>query len=133
MDFLDSLNYENTIEHVPVRARKIHESVLYQAFFFLFFKLAKNEDGPEFSFLDSLNLYKKEEKGSSFTCILHHGSKSCFLEQSTSFDSINSWVLVFLPYPNSEFLTPPVGLFSNYMGNLSLQICFVGHFVSKST
>ena len=43
--------------------------------------------------------------GSSFTCILHHGSKSCFLEQSTSFESINSWVLVFfLSYPDSEFL-----------------------------
>ena len=59
----DSLNYENTIEHVLVWAHKIHESVLYQAFFFLFFNLAKNEDGPKFDFLDSLNLYKKEGKG----------------------------------------------------------------------
>ena len=95
LEFSDSLNYENTIEHVLVQARKIHESVLYQAFFFLFFELAKNEDGPEFAFLDSLNLYKKEGKGSSFTCFLHHGSKSCFLEQSTSFESIDSWVLIF--------------------------------------
>ena len=87
--------YENTNKHVLFRARKIHESVLYQAFFFLFFELAKNVDGPEFSFLDSLNLYKKEGKGSSFTCILHHGSKYYFLEKSTSFESINSWVLVF--------------------------------------
>ena len=95
LDFLDSLNYEKTIEHVLVRAHKIHESVLYQAFFCLFFELAKNEDGPEFSFLDSLNLYKKEGKGSSFTCFLYHGSRSCFLEQTTSFESINNWVLVF--------------------------------------
>ena len=95
MEFLDSLNYENTVEHVLVWARKIHESILYQAFFCLFFELSKNEDGPEFDFLESLNLYKKEGKGSSFTCILHHGNKSCFLEQSTSFESINSWVLVF--------------------------------------
>ena len=63
MEFSDSLNYENTVEHVLVRARKIHELVPYQAFFFLFFELAKNEDGPEFAFLDSLNLYKKEGKG----------------------------------------------------------------------
>ena len=88
MEFSNSLNYENTIKHVLVRAHKIHELLLSQAFFFLFFELAKNEDGPEFSFLDSLNLYKKEGKGSSFTCFLHHGSKSCFLEQSTSFESI---------------------------------------------
>ena len=71
-------------------AHKIHESVLYQAFFCLFFEVPKNEEGPEFDFLDSLNLYKKEGKGSSFTCILHHGSKSCLLEQRTSFESINS-------------------------------------------
>ena len=95
MEFLDSENYENTIKHPLVWARKIHESLLYQAFFYFFFKLVKNEEGPEFSFLDSLNLYKKEGKGSSFTCILHHGIKSCFLEQSTSFESINSWVSVF--------------------------------------
>ena len=41
LEFSDSLNYENTIEHVLVRARKIHESVPYQAFFFLFFELVK--------------------------------------------------------------------------------------------
>ena len=68
LEFSYSLNYENTIKHVLVRARKIHESLPYQAFFFLFFELAKNEDGPDFAFLDSLNLYKKEGKGSSFTC-----------------------------------------------------------------
>ena len=77
--------HENNNEHVLVRARKIHKSMLYQAFFFLFFELGKNEDGPEFAFLDSLNLYKKEGKGISFTCILYHRSKSCFLEQSTNF------------------------------------------------
>ena len=82
LEFSDSLNYENTFEHVIVWARKIHKSVLYKAFFFLFFKLAKNENGPEFAFLDSLNLYKKEGKGSSFTCFLHHGSKSCFLNKA---------------------------------------------------
>ena len=69
--------------------------MLYQAFFYLFFKLAKNEDCLEFDFLDSLNLYKKEGKGSPFTFFLHRGSKSYFLEQRTGFESINSWVLVF--------------------------------------
>ena len=59
LEFSYSLNYENTNEYVLVRAQKIHESVLYQTFLFLFFELAKNEDGPEFAFLDSLNLYKK--------------------------------------------------------------------------
>ena len=68
MEFSDSQNYENTVEHVLVRARKIHESMLYKSFFYLFFELAKNEDGLEFAFLESLNLYKKEGKGSSFTC-----------------------------------------------------------------
>ena len=66
MEFSDSLNYENTIEHVLVRALKIHELVLYQAFFFLFFELAKNEDGPKFAFLDSLNFYKKEREGEGY-------------------------------------------------------------------
>ena len=60
LEFSNSLNYENTIEHVLVQARKIHESVIYQAFFYLFFELAKNEEGPNLDFLDSLNLYKKE-------------------------------------------------------------------------
>ena len=60
LEFLDSLNYENTIEHSLIRDRKIHESVLYQALFCLFFELAKNEEGPDLDFLDSLNLYKKE-------------------------------------------------------------------------
>ena len=60
MEFLDSQNYENTVEHSLIRARKIHESVLYQAFFCFFFELVKNEEGPKFSFLDSLKLYKKE-------------------------------------------------------------------------
>ena len=95
LDFSHCLKYENIDEHVLVQDRKIHKSVLYQAFFCLFFELAKNEEGPEFALLDLLNLYKKEGKGSSFTCFLHHGSKSFFLEQSTGFESINSWVLVF--------------------------------------
>ena len=95
MEFSGSLNYENTIEHVLVQDHKIHESVLYQELFCLFFELSKNEEGPEFAFLDLLNLYKKEGKGISFTCILHHGSKSCFFEQRTIFESINTWVLVF--------------------------------------
>ena len=95
MEFSDSLNYENTVKHVLVRARKIHELVLYQAIFCLFFELAKNEDGPEFAFLDSLNLYNKEGKGISFKCLIYYRNKSCLLEQNTSFESINSWVLVF--------------------------------------
>ena len=46
--------YENTNEHVLVRARKIHESVLCQAFFCLFFEISKTEEGLEFAFLDSI-------------------------------------------------------------------------------
>ena len=60
MEFSDSLNYKNTIEHSLIWAHKIHESMLYQAFLCLFFELAKNEEGTEFSLLESLNLYKKE-------------------------------------------------------------------------
>ena len=60
LEFSDSLNYENTVKHVLVRACKIHESMLYRAFFCLFFELSKNEEGTEFAFLDSLKLYKKE-------------------------------------------------------------------------
>ena len=71
--------------------------MLYQVVFYIFFELANNEEGTEFAFLESLNLYKKEGKGSSFKCLLHHGSKYCILEQSTSFESINNWVLVFCP------------------------------------
>ena len=78
--------------------------MFYQASFYLFFELANNEEGPEFAFLDSLKLYNKEGKEISFTCISHHGSKSCFLEQSTIFEFINSWVLVFLSYPDLDFL-----------------------------
>ena len=63
MEFPDSLSYENTDEHVLVRARKIHELVLYQAFFCLFFELAKNKDGPQFAFLDSLNLLQERGEG----------------------------------------------------------------------
>ena len=60
LEFSDSLNYVNTIKHSLIQARKIHESVLYQAFFCLFFELSKNEEGLELAFLDSLNLYKIE-------------------------------------------------------------------------
>ena len=60
LEFLDSLNFENTDEHVLVWARKIHELVVYQAFFCLFFELVKHEEGLELDFFDSLNLYKKE-------------------------------------------------------------------------
>ena len=94
LEFSYSLNMKTPSEHVLVRAHKIHESVLYQAFFFIFFELAKNEDGLEFSFLESLNLYKKDGKGISYTCFLQCGNKSYLLEQSTSFESIHSWVLV---------------------------------------
>ena len=43
---LDFLNYENTIEHSLIQARKIHESVLYQAFFCFFFDLVNTEERP---------------------------------------------------------------------------------------
>ena len=108
--------------------------MLYQAFFYFFFELIKNEEGLEFAFLDSLNLYKKEGR-EIYSHFLHHGNKSCLLEQSTSFESMNSWFLVFDLIPIQIF-TPPVGSFSNYMENLSmsptLQICIVGPLVSKS-
>ena len=71
--------HKNTNEHVLVRACKIHKSVLYQAFFCLFFELAKHEESPEFAFLDLLNLYKKEGKGSSFTCIFISWKQVLFL------------------------------------------------------
>ena len=67
LEFSDSQNYENIVDHSLIQDHKIHESVLYQAFFCLFFELSKNECGREFYFLHSLNLYKKEGKGSSFT------------------------------------------------------------------
>ena len=67
MEVLDSLNYENTVEHVLVRARKIPALVFYQAFFFIFFKLAKNEDGPKFTFLDSLK-FNREGKEEVLSC-----------------------------------------------------------------
>ena len=41
LEFLDSINYENTVEHSLMRAHKIHELVLYQAFFCLFFEISK--------------------------------------------------------------------------------------------
>ena len=94
LEFLDSQNYENAVEHPLIWARKIHDSVLYQALFCFFFNLPNNEEGPGFVFLDSLNLYKKEGR-EIYSCFLHRGSKSCLLEQSTSFESINSWVSVF--------------------------------------
>ena len=60
LEFSDSQKYENIDEHSLIQACKIHKSVLYQTFFCLLFELVKNEEGPEFAFLDSLNLYKKE-------------------------------------------------------------------------
>ena len=135
MDFSDSQNYENTIEHSLIRAHKIHESVLYQAFFCLFFELSKNEEGPQFAFLDLLNLCKKEgrEVHSHVFYIMAASVFSLYKAPFLSLSTVGS--LYFLPYPDSKFLTPPVGLFSNYKGNLSmsstLQICFVGPFVLK--
>ena len=40
-EFLDFQNYENTDDHSIIWARKINESVLYQAIFSLFFKLSQ--------------------------------------------------------------------------------------------
>ena len=48
--------------------------MFYQAFFFLFFKLAKNEDGPEFTFLDSLK-FNREGKEEVFS-VFSNGSMS---------------------------------------------------------
>ena len=70
LEFLDSLNYENVVKNVLVWAPKIHESMLYQAFLCLFFELAKNEDGLEFAFLDSLNFL--QERGDSYQALFSH-------------------------------------------------------------
>ena len=59
MELSDSQNYENTKEHLLVWARKIHELVTYQILFSLLFKLVKNEERPELTFLDSLKLNNK--------------------------------------------------------------------------
>ena len=64
LEFSDSQNYENIIENSLIRAHKICKLVLYQAFFCFFFERVKNEEGLEFDFLDLLNLYKKEGRGS---------------------------------------------------------------------
>ena len=76
--------------------------------------LLKNEEGLEFSFLDSLNLYKKEGRGSSFTCILHHGRNYFVLEQSTNFESINSWVSIFYFILFQSFYSSSFLLFQLY-------------------
>ena len=60
--FLYSQNYENTSEHLLSRARKIHESVTYQALFSLLFKLVKNEERHELTFLDLLKFKRKDEE-----------------------------------------------------------------------
>ena len=96
MEFSDALNYENTIEHVLFRAHKIHKSVLYQAFFCLFFELAKNEDGPEFAFLDSLNLYKKEGRE------VH---SHVFYIMAASLVSLNKAPVLSLSIVRSQFFT----------------------------
>ena len=59
LEFLDSENYESTNEHSLIRARKIHEYVTYEALFSLLFKLVKNEEILELTFLDLLKLNKK--------------------------------------------------------------------------
>ena len=85
-------------------------------------------------FLGLVKPLQERGKGSSFICILHRGSKYFLLEQSTIFSlsivgSQSSTLSRFIVF------TPPVGFFSNYMGNLSmsptLQIYFIGPFVLK--
>ena len=61
-EFSDSQNYENTNEHLLVWACKIHESVTYQELFSPLFKLVKNEERLELTFLDSLKLSKKDKE-----------------------------------------------------------------------
>ena len=120
MAFSESQHYERIVEHSLIWACQIHGLVIYQAFFCLFFELANNEEGLDFSFLDSLNLYKKEGKASSFTCILHRGINSFLLEQSTSFEFINSWVLV-LPYLDSDFYSSSWLLFQLYGESINVS------------
>ena len=59
LEFSDCQKYESINEHSLIRARKIHETVTYQALFSLLFKLVKNEERLEFNFLDLLKLNKK--------------------------------------------------------------------------
>ena len=106
MEFLDSLNYENTVEHILVWVRKIHESVLYQAFFCLFFKLAKNEDGPEFSFLDSLKFNREGKEEVSL--VFSNGSMSSLNIALFVFSDTHVLVITFPVSYYFEFLTPPL-------------------------
>ena len=70
LEFSDSLNYENTVEHVLVRAHKIHESVLYQAFFFLFFELVKKLRWSRVCFLGLVKPLQERREGEGlFPCL----------------------------------------------------------------
>ena len=60
--FLESQNYENTNEHLLVRAHKIHEPLTYQALFSLIFKIVKIEERLELTFVDSLKFNGKDKE-----------------------------------------------------------------------
>ena len=81
MEFSDPLKYENIIEHVLVRACKIHESVTYKALFSPLFNLVKNEERLELTFLDPLKLNKKGKE--EFHSLGYKQWKHVILEQST--------------------------------------------------
>ena len=70
--------------------------MLYQAFFYLLSELAKNEDGPEFAFLDSLNLYKKEGR-EVHSCV--------FYIMAASLVSLNKAPVLSLSTVGSQILT----------------------------
>ena len=61
-EFLGSQNYKNTNDHPLVQARKIHKPVTYQALFSPLFKLVKNEERFELTFLDSLKFNRKDKE-----------------------------------------------------------------------
>ena len=77
--------------------------MLYQSFFCLFFELAKNEDGPEFAFLDSLK-FNREGKEEAFSWFLVSGNMSSLnIALSVFFDTHVS-VFTFSSAITSSFL-----------------------------
>ena len=62
MEPSNSHNYERINEHFLIRASKIHESLTYQTLFSPLFKLVKNEERLELTFLESLKFNKKDKE-----------------------------------------------------------------------
>ena len=74
-------NYENTNKNLLVRARKIREPMTYQALFSPLFKLVKNEERLELTFLDPLKLNNKDKE--ELLSLGYKQWKHAILEQTT--------------------------------------------------